>query len=76
MYTIESEKRYPLSSLRRGLYGLKRRLEQEDNKYVEGDPISDHFDDELFGKMKVTCYVFKTKIDDRSVKETKETSPA
>ena len=73
VYTIESEKRYPQSSLRRGLYGLKRRLEQEDNKYVEGEPFSEEFDDALFGKMKVTCYVFKTKIDNRSVKKTKET---
>ena len=73
VYTIEKEERYPKSSLRRGLYGLKRRLEQEDNKYVEGEPFSEEFDDALFGKMKVTCYVFKTKIDNRSVKETKET---
>ena len=73
VYTIEKEERYPKSSLRRGLYGLKRRLEQEDNKYVEGEPFSEEFNDALFGKMKVTCYVFKTKIDDRSVKETKET---
>lgn len=72
VYTIEKEERYPKSSLRRGLYGLKRRLEQEDNKYVE-ESFSDDFDDVLFGKMKVTCYVFRTKIDDRSVKETKET---
>ncbi len=72
VYTIEKEERYPKSSLRRGLYGLKRRLEQEDNKYVE-ESFSLDFDDELFGQMKVTCYVFKTKIDDRSVKETKET---
>ena len=74
VYTIEKEERYPKSSLRRGLYGLKRRLEQEDedNKYVEKS-FSEEFDDALFGKMKVTCYVFRTKIDDRSVKETKET---
>ena len=72
MYTIEKEERYPKSSLRRGLYGLKRRLEQEDNRYVE-ESFSEDFDDTLFGKMKVTCYVFRTKIDDRSVKETKET---
>ena len=71
VYTIEKEERYPKSSLRRGLYGLKRRLEQEDNKYVE-ESFSEDFDDELFGKMKVTCYIFKTKIDDRSVKKTKE----
>ena len=72
VYTIESEKRYPQSSLRRGLYGLKRRLEQEDNKYIE-ESFSEDFNEALFGKMKVTCYVFKTKIDDRSVKETKDT---
>ena len=72
VYTIEDEKRYPQSSLRRGLYGLKRRLEQEDNKYVE-DVFSEDFADRIFGRMKVTCYVFKTKIDDRSVKDTKET---
>ena len=72
VYTIEKEERYPKSSLRRGLYGLKRRLEQEDNKYVE-ESFSEEFDDALFGKMKVTCYVFRTKIDDRSIKETKET---
>ena len=72
VYTIEKEERYPQSSLQRGLYGLKRRLEQEDNKYVE-ESFSEEFDDALFGKMKVTCYVFRTKIDDSSVKETKET---
>lgn len=71
VYTIESDKRYPHSSLKRGLYGLKRRLEQEDNKYID-ESFSEDFNDELFGKMKVTCYVFKTKMDDRSVKETKE----
>ena len=72
VYTVEKAERYPKSSLRRGLYGLKRRLEQEDNKYVE-EPFSEDFNDDLFGKMKVTCYVFKTKIDDSTVKETKET---
>ena len=72
VYTIEKKERYPESSMRRGLYGLKRRLEQDDNKYVE-ESFSEDFDDVLFGKMKVTYYVFKTKIDNRSVKETKET---
>ena len=71
--TVDNKKRYPQDrGLERALYGLKRRLEQDDSKYVE-TYISDHFDTASFGKMKVTCYVFKTKIDDRSVKETKET---
>lgn len=70
--TVDKEERYPKDrGLERALYGLKRRLEQDDSKYVE-TRLFDVFDDKLFGKMKVTCYVFKTKIDDRSVKETKE----
>lgn len=70
--TVDNEKRYPQDrALQRALYGLKRRLEQDDSKYVE-TYFSEDFDDKLFGKMKVTCYVFNTKMDDRSVKETKE----
>ena len=71
--TVDKKERYPDDrNLERDLYGLKRRLEQEDNKYVEKS-FSEEFDDALFGKMKVTCYVFRTKIDDKSVKETKDT---
>ena len=71
--TIDKKERYPDDrNLERDLYGLKRRLEQDDNKYVE-ESFSDDFDDERFGKMKVTSYVFKTRMDDRSAKETKET---
>ena len=70
--TVDKKERYPQDrALQRVLYGLKRRLEQDDSKYVE-TYFSEDFDDKLFGRMKVTCYVFKTKIDDRSVKETKE----
>ena len=71
--TVDKKERYPNDrNLERDLYGLKRRLEQDDSKYVE-ERFSEDFDDETFGKMKVTCYVFRTKIDDRTVKETKET---
>ncbi len=71
--TVDKKERYPDDrNLERDLYGLKRRLEQDDNKYVDKN-FSEDFDNALFGKMKVTCYVFGTKIDDRSVKETKET---
>lgn len=70
--TVDAKERYPKDRyLERPLYGLKRRLEQDDSKYVE-EYFSEDFDAELFGKMKVTCYVFQTKMDDRSVKETKE----
>ena len=71
--TVDKKERYPDDrNLERDLYGLKRRLEQDDNKYVANN-FSEDFNNALFGKMKVTCYVFGTKIDDRSVKETKET---
>ena len=71
--TVDKKERYPDDrNLERDLYGLKRRLEQDDNRYVD-KKSSDDFNNALFGKMKVTCYVFRTKIDDRSVKETKET---
>lgn len=71
--TVDKKERYPDDrNLERDLYGLKRRLERDDDKYVDKN-FSEDFNDALFGKMKVTCYVFRTKIDDRSVKETKET---
>lgn len=74
--TVDTKKRYPDDrALERSLYGLKRRLEQDENKYVE-DYFSEDFKDELFGKKgvaKVTCYAFKNKVDEKTVKETRET---
>lgn len=74
--TVDTKKRYPEDrALERSLYGLKRRLEQDESKYVE-DFFSEDFKDELFGKKgiaRVTCYVFKNKVDDKTVKETRET---
>ena len=50
------------------MYGLKRRL--EGSKY-----IYKHFSEEVsdWGGFKITCYVFKFKVDDKASKETKET---
>lgn len=71
--TVDKKERYPDDrNLERDLYGLKRRLEPKDNRYVE-TYFSEDFNSTLIGKMKVTCYVFKTKINGKSVKETKET---
>lgn len=70
--TVDRKERYPDDrNLERELYGLKRRLEQDDFKYIE-DKFSETYKDDLFGDMKVTCYVFKNKVDGKSVKETKE----
>ncbi len=74
--TVDTKERYPKDiNLERPLYGLKRRLEQDENKYIQ-DYFSETYVDELFGKngqIKVTCYVFKNKVDEKSVTETKNT---
>ena len=74
--TVDTKERYPDDrNLERPLFGLKRRLEKEDYKYIE-DHFSDIFKDELFGtngQINVTCYVFRNKVGDKSVKETRKT---
>lgn len=76
MLTVDNKARYPDDrNLERPLFGLKRRLEQDDKKYIE-DYFSETFSDEMFGQngfIKITCYVFKVKIEGKTVKETKDT---
>ena len=72
IYTIDKEERYPKDrALQRELYGLKRRLEQDDSRYIE-DFFSETYQDQKIGGMKVTCYVFKPKIEDKSIKDSRE----
>lgn len=69
--TVDKKERYPDDrNLERDLYGLKRRLEQENNRYVQ-EYFSENFKHSLFGQLKVTCYVFKAKIDDFSAAESR-----
>lgn len=73
IYIIESESRYPHDVQRdRHFYGLKRRLEQEDRVYIE-----EYFSEEAtfsdIGKLKATCYIFRTRIKGKSPKETRQT---
>jgi len=71
LYTIDKKERYPNNTvLEMDLYGLKRRLEQ-DGSYID-DHFSETYVDELFGELKVTCYVFKAKVGNNDVKKTKE----
>jgi len=73
IYTIDKPERYPLDkNLARDLFGLKRRLEQDDSKYVEAT-FSEDYESGDIGKMKVTCYVFRNKVEGKSVKESRET---
>lgn len=72
IYTIDKAERYPKDrNLARELFGLKRRLEQDDSKYID-DIFSEEVDSAEVGKAKITSYIFKTKIDDKTVKESKE----
>ncbi len=72
LITIDKKERYPDDkNLERDLYGLKRRLEEDRNKYVDYRFVEEYADKEI-GKIKITCYLFKTKIKGKSVKESKE----
>jgi hypothetical protein len=73
IYTIDKPERYPLDkNLARELFGLKRRLEQDDSKYVEATFSEDYASADI-GKTKVTWYVFRNKVEGKSVKESRET---
>ena len=69
---IDSKDRYPNDRvLDIDAFGLKRRLEYDQKKYVE-EQFSIEDDEHDIGQLKVTCYVFKSKVEERSVKETRE----
>ncbi len=73
VFTIDTSERYPNDrELQRELYGLKRRLEEDNGKYIDQFFSEDMVDDEI-GHLRVTCYVFKPRVDGRDVKETRET---
>jgi len=73
VYTVDKAERYPKDkALARELFGLKRRLEADDSKYIE-ESFSQESESADIGRMKVTCYVFRSKVDERTVKETRET---
>lgn len=74
VYTVDSKKRYPNNKiLELDLFGLQRRLDKESEKdgYVE-DYFSEDFNTALFGKSKVTAYLFKSKYKDQDAKKTKD----
>lgn len=72
--TVDKKERYPKNKvLELDLYGLKRRLENIDgsDNYIE-EKFSSEYEDELFDKMKVTCYIFKAKVKDWNISDTKK----
>lgn len=70
---VDKKERYPKDrELQRVSFGLKKRLEKDDNKYVEDYFTREHQSSKI-GDMKITSYVFKPKIGDKSVKESRNT---
>jgi len=72
LYLKDSPERYPKNKVLEGdSFGLKRRLEGDDSKYVD-EHFTEELDHEDLGKLKATCYVFKSKVEGRTVKQTRE----
>jgi hypothetical protein len=72
VYTVDNKDRYPNNKiLELDLFGLQRRLEASENKYVEHRHSWDSTND-LFGNCKIKAYVFKAKLDNRNAKDSKE----
>ncbi len=73
---IDKKERYPDDrALQRESFGLKRRLEKGDtkeNKYID-DFFHIDIDNSKVGKARIASYIFKTKIDNKNVKETRNT---
>ena len=70
---VDKKERYPKDKeLQRISFGLKRRLEKEDSKYIEDYFTIEHNSSKV-GDMKVTPYVFKTKVGDKNIKESRNT---
>jgi hypothetical protein len=70
--TVDKKERYPNNKvLELDLFGLKRRLEEAQSEYID-TYFSEEYVDELFGKAKVTCYIFKPKAEKHDVKKSRE----
>lgn len=70
--TKDTKTRYPNQKvLINPLFGLKRRLNQESKDYLD-DQFSINVDEDIFGKMNISCFVFKSKVKNMNVKDTKQ----
>jgi hypothetical protein len=73
IYLKDSPERYPNNKVLEGdTFGLKRRLEEDDNRYIQETPFTEVLIHKGVGTIKATCYVFKAKVDGKSVKETRD----
>ena len=75
-FTIDQPSRYPDDrNLQRDIYGLKRRLEEDSQSYVE-DSFSESLSDSAIGSAKITTYVFHPRVGDRDVRENQKARSA
>ncbi len=74
IYTVEGRTdKYPHDkNPQRDLYGLKRRLEKQHDKYVEEKFSLNCSKEEIGGEIEITCYVFKARMEGKDVKKTKK----
>jgi len=74
IYTVEGRTdKYPHDkNPQRDLYGLKRRLDKQHDKYVEEKFSLKCSQEEIGGEIGITCYVFKARMEGKDVKETKK----
>ncbi len=71
--TVDTAARYPDDrNLERDLFGLQRRLEEDNSKYVQVF-FSDEVNDAEIGSLKVTSYVFHARAERKSSKDTRNT---
>jgi len=71
--TVDTSTRYPDDrNLERDLFGLQRRLEEDNSKYVQAF-FSDEVNDAEIGTLKVTSYVFNARAEGKSSKDTRNT---
>ena len=72
IYLVDTAERYPRNKvLQIDCFGLKHRLEREENKYIDRKFSVEETDHDI-GRTKITCYIFKAKVEGRSVKETRD----
>ncbi len=73
VYTIEKEERYPKTpQMQRELYGLKRRLDKQSETYLDTEwNFSETYHQPGMGVIKVTVYVFKSRIEGKNSKDSR-----
>ena len=70
--TKDTPQRYPNNKiLVTDLMGLKWRLYKEEKEYLE-DKFTEHYKDDLFGEMHVSCFVFKNKVKGYDLRKTEK----